>query len=56
MDLLLFEGGGTTQIWKAPSGGGQAAQVTHGGGLIASESRDGKWLYFAGESADSSLE
>ena len=39
---------GTTQIWKAPSGGGQAVQVTHSGGLIASESPDGKRLYFSG--------
>jgi len=46
---------GATQIWKAPSEGGHAVQVTHGGGLIASESPDGKWLYFAGEGADSSL-
>jgi Tol biopolymer transport system component len=46
---------GAAQVWKAPSGGGHAVQVTHGGGLIASESPDGKWLYFSGEGASSSL-
>jgi len=46
---------GTAQIWKVSSGGGQAVQVTHRGGLVASESPDGKWLYFAGEGEDSSL-
>jgi eukaryotic-like serine/threonine-protein kinase len=46
---------GAAQVWKAPSGGGPAVQVTHGGGLIASESPDGKWLYFSGEATDSSL-
>ena len=55
MDLLLLEESGTAQIWKVPSGGGQVVQVTHGGGLLASESTDGKWLYFSGEGADSSL-
>jgi eukaryotic-like serine/threonine-protein kinase len=46
---------GAAQVWKVPSGGGQAVQVTHGGGLIASESPDGKWLYFSGEGTNSSL-
>jgi len=46
---------GTAQIWKVPSGGGQAVQVTHRGGLVASESPDGQWLYFTGEGVDSSL-
>jgi Tol biopolymer transport system component len=46
---------GTAQIWKVPSGGGHAVQVTHRGGLVASESPDGKWLYFAGEGENSSL-
>jgi hypothetical protein len=46
---------GTAQVWKAPSGGGQAVRVTHGGGFVASESPDEKWLYFSGEGADSSL-
>ena len=46
---------GAAQVWKVPSGGGHAVQITHGGGLIASESPDGKWLYFSGEGADSSL-
>jgi Tol biopolymer transport system component len=46
---------GTAQIWKVPSGGGQSAQVTHKGGLVSSESPDGKWLYFAGEGENSSF-
>jgi len=46
---------GTAQVWKVPSGSGQAVQLTHGGGLLASESPDGKWLYFSGEGTDSTL-
>ena len=37
---------GATRIWKAPSGGGQAVQVTDGGGLVASESPDGNGSTF----------
>jgi Tol biopolymer transport system component/DNA-binding winged helix-turn-helix (wHTH) protein len=46
---------GSSQIWKAPAGGGPAVQVTHSGGVVCSESPDGKWLYFAGEGTDASL-
>ena len=35
------------QIWKMPAEGGQAVQVTKHGGHIASESFDGKFVYFA---------
>jgi len=45
----------TSQIWKVPSIGGEAVQVTRRGGLVCSESPDGKWLYFAGEGTDASL-
>jgi Tol biopolymer transport system component len=38
---------GTWQIWKIPSdGSGSAQQVTSGGGMVALESEDGRWLYF----------
>ena len=37
---------GATQVWKAPSGGGQAVQVTHHGGLVASELPDGNGSTF----------
>jgi len=38
---------GTWQIWKIPSNGsGPAQQVTSGGGMVALESGDGRWLYF----------
>ena len=38
---------GTWQIWKASSNGsGTAQQVTTGGGMVALESEDGRWLYF----------
>jgi Tol biopolymer transport system component len=32
-------------IWKVPSSGGPATQVTRSGGLFGQESPDGKWLY-----------
>ena len=37
---------GTYEIWKMPSGGGEARQVTRGGGLYALEAADGTSLYF----------
>ena len=36
---------GSWQIWKTPSQGGAAVQVTKAGGFSAQESVDGKWLY-----------
>ena len=37
---------GTLEIWKAPSQGGPASQVTRTGASSAVESPDGQWLYF----------
>jgi Tol biopolymer transport system component/DNA-binding winged helix-turn-helix (wHTH) protein len=37
---------GTFQIWKIPSEGGNAIQVTKGGGFYAIQSFDGKMLYY----------
>ncbi|MDR3762901.1 MAG: winged helix-turn-helix domain-containing protein [Acidobacteriota bacterium] len=37
---------GSWQVWKVPSEGGDAVQVTHNGAFIAAESRDGRWLYY----------
>jgi Tol biopolymer transport system component len=38
--------GDTRDIWKIPAGGGEAIQVTTGGGYYARESWDGRTLYF----------
>jgi Tol biopolymer transport system component len=38
---------GSLQVWKTPSSGGTAQQVTHEGGFAAKESDDGKYLYYA---------
>ena len=38
---------GGWQVWKMPSTGGPAVQVTHHGGYAASESPDGAFLYYA---------
>ena len=37
---------GTYQVWKMPSQGGKAVQITKGGGFRAVESFDGKMLYY----------
>jgi Tol biopolymer transport system component/DNA-binding winged helix-turn-helix (wHTH) protein len=37
---------GGFQVWKLPSKGGEAVQVTKKGGFICSESPDGKFLYY----------
>lgn len=37
---------GMGQIWKAPAEGGEAVQVTQGGGFEGFESADGRWLYY----------
>lgn len=38
---------GAWQVWKVASDGtGDARQVTTGGGMVAIESEDGRWLYF----------
>jgi Tol biopolymer transport system component len=38
---------GAWQVWRVPSAGGHAVQVTKKGGFAAQESRDGKALYYA---------
>jgi dipeptidyl aminopeptidase/acylaminoacyl peptidase len=38
---------GVHQVWKIPAEGGTAVQVTKGGGIVAFESPDGKFLYYA---------
>jgi Tol biopolymer transport system component/DNA-binding winged helix-turn-helix (wHTH) protein len=43
---------GQWQIWKMPSEGGQAIQVTTGGGFAAVESADGESIYYAKTSSD----
>jgi Tol biopolymer transport system component len=37
---------GSLQIWKMRAGGGQLVQITRGGGAEASESTDGRLLYY----------
>jgi len=37
---------GERQLWKVPSHGGSAVQVTQGGGFDSFESPDGMYLYF----------
>ena len=38
---------GQEQVWKLPTSGGQAVQVTRNGGFAALESPDGKFVYYA---------
>ena len=38
---------GTLQVWKTPSAGGRAVQVTTQGGFEGFESPDGKYFYYA---------
>jgi Tol biopolymer transport system component len=38
---------GRLEVWKVPAAGGQAVQITKRGGFAASESQDGKSLYYA---------
>jgi Tol biopolymer transport system component/DNA-binding winged helix-turn-helix (wHTH) protein len=37
---------GRREIWKVPAAGGEASQVTRGGGAAPRESADAKYLYF----------
>jgi Tol biopolymer transport system component/DNA-binding winged helix-turn-helix (wHTH) protein len=39
--------GGSYEVWKMPSTGGSAVQVTRHGGFAAFESPDGRFLYYA---------
>ena len=43
---------GINQIWRVPSGGGDAVQITRGGGLEAIASPDGKYIYYVKDSPD----
>jgi Tol biopolymer transport system component len=46
--LYLTSGrSGSLQIWKRPIEGGEAVQLTRGGGAEASESPDGRIIYYA---------
>ena len=38
---------GARQIWRAPSAGGTATQITHAGGFESHESPDGQFLYYS---------
>jgi Tol biopolymer transport system component len=42
---------GRPEVWKIPSGGRPAVQVTRQGGVAAFESEDGRWLYYAKDMA-----
>src|SRR5262245_55931597 len=52
----LAEGrSGRLQIWKMPSGGGEATQMTKQGGFEPVESPDGRWLYFTQDRGSSAI-
>src|SRR5499433_30191 len=46
---------GRLQIWKMPSGGGEATQMTKAGGFEPVESPDGRWLYFTQDRGSSAI-
>jgi Tol biopolymer transport system component/DNA-binding winged helix-turn-helix (wHTH) protein len=46
---------GRLQIWKMPSDGGEATQMTKQGGFEPVESPDGRWLYFTQDRGSSSI-
>jgi Tol biopolymer transport system component len=46
---------GTWQIWKMPADGGTATQVTKGGGYVAFETLDGKYLYYGKDPGQTSF-
>lgn len=46
---------GRWEIWRMPAEGGQAMQMTHDGGVIPFESRDGKVIYYQKALADSDV-
>jgi hypothetical protein len=37
---------GHGEVWRMPSAGGRAEQVTRNGGVNAYPSRDGEWIYY----------
>jgi Tol biopolymer transport system component len=46
---------GSFQIWKLPAGGGAAIQVTREGGQCATESWDGRYLYYGKPEYESAI-
>jgi serine/threonine protein kinase len=42
---------GTSQIWRIPAGGGEAVQVTRNGGVSATESVEGQFVYYRKDQA-----
>jgi len=44
---------GRFEIWKMRAEGGKGIQVTHSGGWFASESRDGRFLYYTKDAGNS---
>jgi Tol biopolymer transport system component/DNA-binding winged helix-turn-helix (wHTH) protein len=40
-------GGDPFELWKIPISGGAPVQITHGGGIAAAESQDGRFLYYS---------
>jgi Tol biopolymer transport system component/DNA-binding winged helix-turn-helix (wHTH) protein len=52
---FLSPSGGSYQIWKVPSEGGAAIQVTRRGGWHAFESPDGRRLYYGTQFVDSEI-
>ncbi|MGD8898276.1 MAG: protein kinase, partial [Acidobacteriota bacterium] len=47
--------GGDGQIWRMPVDGGPAVQITRGGGVYATPSRDGRHLYYTKNFSGGSL-
>jgi hypothetical protein len=43
---------GANELWRVPSGGGKAQQITRRGGFESRESPDGKYLYYSKNGAD----
>jgi Tol biopolymer transport system component/DNA-binding winged helix-turn-helix (wHTH) protein len=46
---------GRPEVWRMPSGGGTAQQVTRHGGAAAAESADGRWLYYPRDTSPISI-
>jgi len=53
--LFSSDRGGSRQIWKMPVEGGEAIQVTRGGGFYAEASRDGHDVYFCRSVVDGTV-
>jgi Tol biopolymer transport system component len=46
---------GRLEVWKMPANGGAAVRITEQGGTTATESPDGRFLYYAKEGSPSSI-